>query len=122
MISGQLSVDQVAALANADHRSIALSYLTFEQLVTKCHAHLLNVGAKGTRLYRLPLPTRLARDRVRNYGIYDYFIHMRDASHPEREFIEWVDPRVGARQDAELCQAHAFGIRLDEWLSVEYEG
>ena len=41
-------------------------------------------------------------------------IHMRDASHPEREFIEWVDPRIGRQRNAELCQAHAFGISLDE--------
>jgi hypothetical protein len=73
-------------------------------------------------LYRLPLPPRLARDRKTSYGGFDYFIHMRDASHPEREFIEWVDPRIGRQRNAELCQAHAFGISLDEWLSIEQEG
>ena len=57
--------------------------------------------------------------RRQRYEPYDYFIFMRDASHPEREFIYWVDPRVGARGDVELCQAHAFGITLQEWLSVE---
>jgi hypothetical protein len=53
---------------------------------------------------------------------YDYFIHMRDASHPEREFVEWVDPQVGKQRDAELCQGYAFGISLDEWLSIEQDG
>ncbi|MFN8033507.1 MAG: hypothetical protein U0Q47_09435 [Mycobacterium sp.] len=122
LMSGQLSVDHVAALDDVDQRSIALTYLTFEQLVTKSDARLLNIGAKGTRLYRLRLPTAIARDRVRGYGMYDYFIHMRDASHPEREFIEWVDPKVGVLGDAERCQAHAFGITIDEWMSIEYEG
>jgi hypothetical protein len=77
---------------------------------------------RGTALYRLPLPPRIARDRKRDYGEFDYFIHMRDASHREREFIEWVDPRIGRQRNAEMCQAHAFGISLDDWLSVEQEG
>ncbi|WP_018599372.1 hypothetical protein [Mycobacterium sp. 155] len=51
-------------------------------------AELLDRGVRGTALYRLALPLRLARDRRRGHGGYDYFIHMRDASHPEREFIE----------------------------------
>jgi hypothetical protein len=57
-----------------------------------------------------------------SYGGFDYFIHMRDASHPERRFIEWVDPQIGRQRNAELCQAHAFGISLDDWLSIEHEG
>ena len=122
IIGGTLSPYQVAGLRNVDHRSIALRYLTFEGLVTTGGAELLDVGVRGTRLYRLRLPPRLAADRVRGYGRYDYFIHMRDASHPEREFIEWVDPAVAAHRNAELCQAHAFGIPLEVWLSVELEG
>jgi hypothetical protein len=122
VINGLLSLDQVTALDNADRRSIALSYMTFEELVVRSDAQLLDVGVKGTALYRLPLPSRIARDRVRGYGGYDYFIHMRDATHPEREFVEWVDPRVGAQCNAELCQAHAFGLTLGQWLSIEQEG
>lgn len=122
VITGKLSLEQVAALDDADKRSIALTYMTFEHLVTRSNARSLDVGVKGTALYRLPLPRRIARDRVRGYGGYDYFIHMRDASHPEREFIEWVDPTIGVQRNAELCQAHAFGITLDQWLSIELEG
>ena len=112
----------IAALGNADQRAIALQYLTFEQLVYDSDAQLIDRGVRGTKLYRLALPPRMARDRKRGHGGYDYFIHMRDASHPEREFIEWVDPRIGSQRDAELCQAHAFGIGLDDWLSIEQEG
>lgn len=122
VVNGALTLTQIADLANADQRSIALTYMTFDQLVRKSDARLLDIGVKGTSLYRLPLPSRIARDRVRGYGRCDYFIHMRDASHPEREFIEWVDPKIGAMRDAELCQAVAFGITLDQWLSIEQEG
>jgi hypothetical protein len=121
VIGGELSLDRVADLRNADQRSIALRYTRFEKLVAG-RARLLDVGAKGTRLYRLILPSRIAADRPRGYGPFDYFIHMRDASHPEREFVEWVDPIVGRMNNAELCQAQAFGIPLDVWLSVGQEG
>lgn len=122
IINHDLLIQDIAALDNADQRAIALQYLTFEQLVLDSDAELLDRGARGTSLYRLELPPRLARDRRPDYGGYDYFIHMRDASHPEREFVEWVDPRVGRQRDAELCQAQAFGISLDDWLSIELEG
>jgi hypothetical protein len=122
VINHDLLIQDIAALDNADQRAIALQYLTFEQLVLDSDAELLDRGVRGTALYRLPLPPRIARDRKPNYGRFDYFIHMRDASHPEREFIEWVDPAVGKQRNAELCQAYAFGITLDEWLSIEQEG
>ena len=122
IIDGTLSLAAICTLGNVDHRSIALRYMKFDHLVSRGRAELLDVGVRGTRLYRLPLPPQLAADRAPGYGRYDYFIHMRDASHPEREFVEWVSPVIGAKRNAELCQAHAFGIPLDVWLSVEMEG
>lgn len=122
VIGGELLIQEIAAFEDADQRAIALTHLSFERLVLDSDAELLDTGSRGTRLYRLPLPFRLRADRVPGYGGYDYFIHMRDASHPEREFVEWVDPAIGRQRNAELCQAHAFGISLEEWLSVEREG
>ncbi len=122
VINSELSLAQLISLPSVDHRSIALSYLTIGDLVGKAGARLIDLGARGTALYRLPLPWPMLRDRPPGYGEFDYFIHMRDASHPDREFIEWVDPSVGLHADAELCQAHAFGISLDDWLSIEQSG
>jgi hypothetical protein len=122
VIHSELLIQDIAALANADQRSIALTYLSFERLVLDSDAELIDVGIRGTRLYRLPLPFRIRTDRIQGYGGYDYFIHMRDASHPERQFVEWVDPLIGRQRNAELCQAHAFGISLEEWLSIRQEG
>lgn len=122
IIEHVLLIQDVAGLENADHRAIALQYMTFEQLVVDSDATLLDRGVKGTALYQLALRPRLARDRKPGYGDYDYFIHMHDASYPEREFIEWVDSEIGRQCNAELCQARAFGISLGDWLAVEQEG
>ncbi|MHA3022616.1 DUF6745 domain-containing protein [Mycobacterium sp. BMJ-28] len=90
IVGRQMSIEHVAALRNADQRSIALRYLTFEQLIGDSGAELIDTGGQGTRLYRLPLPARLARDRAPGYGGFEYFIHTR---HPDGESVEWVDPR-----------------------------
>lgn len=122
VIGSELSLAQLCLLPSVDERSITLSYMTFNDLVRKAGARLIDRGVRGTTLFELRLPGRIARDRPPGYGEFDYFIHMRDASHPEREFIEWVDPHIGVLGDAELCQAHAFGISLQEWLSIEHAG
>jgi hypothetical protein len=79
-------------------------------------------GTGNGTLRRHRASPRPNQPRKQGYGGYDYFINMRDASHPEREFIEWVDPHIGRQRNAELCQAHGFGISLDEWLSIKQEG
>lgn len=122
VIGSELTLAQLCLLSSADHRSIALSYMAFGDLIRKAGARLIDRGVRGTSLFELYLPPPIARDRPAGYGSFDYFIHMRDASHPEREFIEWVDPQVGVQGDAELCQARAFGISLREWLSIEEAG
>lgn len=38
---------------------------------------------------------------------------MRDTSLTESEFVECASPTIGAQRNAELPQAHAFGIPLD---------
>jgi hypothetical protein len=67
------------------------------------------MGVKGTKLYR-----------VKNFmdtGSTEYCIVMKDAS-TDRVFLEWVEPKVGEIGDADLCQARAFGIGLDEYLNL----
>lgn len=57
------------------------------------------------------------RNRVRK-------VYMR-ALFPPSQVIQssnGVDPQIGRKRDAELCRAHAFGVSLDEWLSIELEG
>lgn len=122
VIGSELTLAQLCLLPSVDQRSIALSYMTFDALIGRTGARLIDRGVRGTSLFELRLPPQLKRDRPPSYGDFDYFIHMRDASHPEREFVEWVDPHIGARGDAELCQAHAFGISLNDWLSIEQAG
>lgn len=125
IVKRDISAREALMIRDVDQRSAVLSMLGPNQLIEELGAELIDVGVKGTRLYRI-------RDfQIRGHGQprvagrgnnWSYFIYMRDASHAEREFIEWVDPEVGQQGNAELCQAVAFGITLEEWLSIEQEG
>jgi hypothetical protein len=53
-------------------------------------------------------------------GRTEYCIWMKDAS-TDREFIEWTPPEIGKQGNAELCQAEAFGIPLEDWLLIKQE-
>jgi hypothetical protein len=128
----QLLIQQIAALPDADQRPIALTYLSFERLVLDSDAEVLDVGVRGTRLYRLALPFRIRFDRVAGYGTYDYFIHMRDASHPERELIEWVAPEIGRQRNrtvpgerlrhhpGRVAVGRAGGLNRPQWNRSDY--
>lgn len=96
IIHHEMSIEQVAALRNADQRSIALRYLTFERLVAESGAEPID----DTGLYRLPLPPRLARDRAPGYGQFEYFVRTLNDTHPAGGIVEWVDPRIGLRDNA----------------------
>ena len=54
VIRSELLIQEIAQLSNADQRSIALTYMSFERLVLDSDAELIDVGVRGTRLYRLP--------------------------------------------------------------------
>lgn len=115
LMHGEFGPAQLADIHQADRRAIALSYFKPDALIGALDAKLIDTGKKGTRLYK----TWLFPD----VGIKDeaaYFMLMDDAS-TDRQFIEWVPPKVGSQGDAELCQAEAFGITLDEWLSIPAE-
>jgi hypothetical protein len=111
IIGRQMSIEQVAGLRNADQRSIALRYLTFEQLVGS-GAQLVESDSGGAALYRLPLPPRLARDRALGYGMSDYFVH-------HGATVEWVDARMCLAHSTESTPPRA---AQPPTLSVERQG
>jgi hypothetical protein len=90
VVGREMTIEQVTGLRNADQRSIALRYLTFEELVG-AGAQPVDRDTDGSQLYRLPLPPRLARDRALGYGMSDYFVRHGGT-------VEWVDART--------CLAH----------------
>jgi len=95
----------------SDKSAIALKYAKPDVLLEGVKAKLIHTGIKGTRLYE-----------VKNFydtGKTQYCIRMK---HPslKTEYIEWVEPAIGEQRNADLCQANAFGVPLEDYLlSVE---
>jgi hypothetical protein len=97
IVGRQMSIEQVCGLRNADQRSIALRYLTFEQLVGS-GAQAVDTDEDSAGLYRLPLPPRLARDRAPGYGASDFFTYRGGT-------VEWADPRIRFARNLEPHRA-----------------
>lgn len=116
LMNDEFSVERLISISHADKRAAALSYFKPAALMKALDATLIDTGQKGTRLYRARSASLMMRTEA-------YFMLMDDAS-TDRQFVEWVPPAVGRLGDAELCQAKAFGITLEEWLSIppEMEG
>ncbi|CAB4132296.1 hypothetical protein UFOVP253_1, partial [uncultured Caudovirales phage] len=93
----------------ADKSAIAMKYAKPDVLLEGVKAVLIDTGRKGTRLYE-----------VKNFydtGKTQYCIRMK---HPslDTEYIEWVKPEVGSQGSADLCQATAFNVPLQEYLNA----
>lgn len=95
IVDRQMTIEQIAGLRNADQRSIALRYFTFEQLIGS-GAQPVDTDGAGAGLYRLPLPPRLARDRAPGYGTSDFFVYRGGT-------VQWVDPRIRLPRNTEAC-------------------
>ena len=113
LVSRTITAEDALALADPDQQLLAIAAAPPDDILRLLHAVHLDTGVKGTRLYRI--------DGLIAPGHLCYCITMTDPS-SGREYLEWVDPRIGENCDAELCQAHLFGIDLREWLSLRCEG
>jgi len=112
VVDRKLTAEETLLIKNSDQRMAAISMLRPDVLLKQMNAHLIDTGQKGTRLYEV-------KDFM-GTGRTEYCMLMDDAS-TDRQFIEWTPPEIGKQGDAELCQAHAFGIPLEDWLLVTEE-
>lgn len=87
VLGGELSLRAIAAIRDAEQRSIAMRYLTFDA-ADAAGARLLDDG-----LYRLALPARLARHR----SSFAYFTRLGAG-----QGIQWVDPHTVYRNPTDL--------------------
>lgn len=83
VLAGELSVRYIASLRNADHRAIAMRYLTFDEAAA--------AGAEpiDQETFRLALPPRLAGSRGFGQGAFAYFTRLGDSPS-----IQWADPQT----------------------------
>ncbi|OBJ98303.1 hypothetical protein A5746_13015 [Mycolicibacterium conceptionense] len=107
-----VTAENAVALSDPDQELLAISAAPAEEVLTLLNAVHVDTGVKGTRLYRVN--EHFAPGRV------DYCITMTDPS-TGRSYLEWVDPDIADLGDAELCQAHLFGIDLRDWLALKRE-
>ncbi len=112
IVSQAITAAEVMQIQDVDQRTIAISMLKPSELLKQLNARLIHIGIKGSKLYECK--------NFMGIGDTEYCVWMKDASTP-REFIEFVPPEIGAQGDADLCQANAYGIPLEDYLLIDQE-
>jgi hypothetical protein len=112
LVGRSMTAAEALAFPTAEQELLAIAAAPSDDVLALLHAVHVDTGIKGTRLYRIS--GHFDRDRD------DYCITMIDPS-TGRTYLEWVDPEIGQLRDAELCQAHLFGIDIRDWLSLQSE-
>ena len=107
IVEEAITAEEVMQIENAEQRMAAISMLKPDELLKQLKAELTHTGIKGTKLYE-----------VKNFmdtGDTEYCMLMVCPS-TGRNYVEWVPPSVGKKGDADLCQAEAFGIPVEDYL------
>jgi len=126
LMSSQFTMKDLVKLENTDARAVAIQLVRPEELLKQLDAKLIDTGVKGTRLYEVgDFTNKVGKFVSEDYeasenGDTEYCMLMDDAS-TDRQFIEWTPPEIGKQRNAELCQAHAFGVPLEDYLLMAEE-
>lgn len=112
IVNQEVTAEEVLKIRNSDERMAAISMLKPGELLKQMNAQLVHTGKKGTKLYECK--------NFMDTGETEYAMWMQDSSTP-REFLEFVPPEIGKQKDADLCQASAWGIPLEDYLNMVQE-
>jgi len=124
IVSQKFKMKDLTEITDVDKRAVAIQMLKPEVLLKQIDAKLIHTGIKGTKLYEVEkfaekvLGDGWEESELENNT--EYCMLMQDPSTP-RQFIEWVEPKVGRLGDADLCQANAWGIKKSDYLKIEVE-
>jgi hypothetical protein len=116
VVNREIGIEDILKnIPNADQRSVALVMADPEKFLGQADAKLVSTSLKPTRAKE---PTKLYE--VPNFmgtGKTEYAMTMFCPS-TERPFLEWVEPSTGAKHDADLAQAVAFGITKEQYMQI----
>ena len=120
--SQKMTLKEVMEMRNADERTMAFSMLRPDRLLKGVSAELVHTGIKGTKLYKVEHFASKVMGELENEleDSTEYCMIMDDAS-TDRQFLEWVDPKIGSQNDADFAQASAWGVPLEDYLLMEQE-
>ena len=105
-----------------------ITYTPTNEMLKGIKAKLIDTGSKykklgfkgrqETELYKVENFTGMISGTNDETGDTEYCIKMKHPSLDD-EYIEWVEPSVGAKKDADLAQAVAFGWTKDQYMMAE---
>lgn len=113
IVDGALTMRYVRDMPSWEGRVAAYPSMPPAALLDGLHARLLDVGRKGTRLYRI--------DDLPDHEDPVWYIVMTDPS-TGRDYGEFVPPEIGVHRSADAAQAAAWGISVADYRRIALEG
>lgn len=113
IVDGALAMRYVRDMAWPEARMAAYPSMPPAASLDGLDASLLDVGSKGTYLYRV--------DDLPDHDGPAWYMVMTDPS-TGRDYGEFVPPEIGVAGSADAAQAAAWGISVDDYLRMTLEG
>ena len=133
-MAGELTMTDIMKMkVGADQRAVMIQFLGAEELLKGMNAKLIATGKKYSKLleqygedycakhfpYSLNTPTELYQvDNFMDTGDTEYCMKMEHPSIKDKFYIEWVQPEIGKKADADLAQATAFGETVEQYMTA----
>ena len=124
IVSQEFTMKDLTEITDVDKRAVAIQMLKPETLLKQIDAKLTHTGIKGTKLYEVErFAEKVLGDswNLSNLESTTEYCMLMSCPSTGRQFIEWVEPKVGKLGDADLCQANAWGIKKSDYLAIGVE-
>jgi hypothetical protein len=111
IVSQDVTLSEFAQMGlNNEQRPAALQMLRPDRLLEQVHAKLVNTGKRGVELYEVP--------NFMDTGDTEYCLKMEHPSIEGKLYLEWVQPKVGRKHDADLAMASNRSITKQQYLEA----
>ena len=111
IVEEKVTLEDLGKITNADQRAVAVQMLRADRLLKQVNTKKINTGKRGVELYEVP--------NFMDTGDTEYCIKLEHSSIKGKHYIEWVEPKIGKRADADYCMAVSRGISVEQYLEAE---
>ena len=111
VVSGKMPFEDILAIQDIDQRTQAMRYGDINKFFEHTKAIKLDSSSKGNKLWKIP----------QNAGIFTQDAYFLQYSCPStaKEYMSGIDPKVGAKGNADEAQAWKHEYQLQEYLTLQ---
>ena len=110
IVEEAITAEEVIKIQPIEKRMAAIAMLKPDEMMKQMNGKLIDTGKKETKLYQV--------DNYMDTGDTEYAMVMECPS-TGRIYVEWSPPEIGKQGSADLCQAAALNLPLEDYLTMQ---